>query len=55
MKTAHGGLAITEAEWAASMKYMAAALEKSHVTGTDAREFLALVDGLKAQIVEKRP
>jgi hemoglobin len=55
MKTAHGGLAITEEEWAANMKYMAAALEKSKVTGADAREFLALVDGLKAQIVEKKP
>jgi len=54
MKTAHGGLAISEAEWTANMKYMAAALEKSHIRGEDAREFLALVDSLKPQIVEKK-
>ena len=54
MKTVHGGLAITEEEWAINMKYMSAALEKSHISPGDAKEFLALVDGLKPQIVEKK-
>jgi hemoglobin len=53
MKTAHGGLAITDAEWAANMKYMAAALEESHVSPSDKREFLALVESLRPAIVEK--
>jgi hemoglobin len=53
MKTAHGGLAITGAEWAVSQKYMAAALEKSGAAAADQAEFLALVDSLKSQIVEK--
>ncbi len=54
MKTVHGGLAITEEEWAINMNYMAAALEKSHISQADSKEFLALVDGLKPQIVEKK-
>jgi hypothetical protein len=54
MKTVHGGLAISEAEWATNMKYMAAALDKQNVSGKEKEEFLRLVDGLKPQIVEKR-
>ncbi|MBI3472370.1 MAG: group 1 truncated hemoglobin [Candidatus Solibacter usitatus] len=54
MRAAHGGLAITEAEWAASMKHLAAALEKLQVGAQERRELLALVDALKAEIVEKR-
>ncbi|MBI1786870.1 MAG: group 1 truncated hemoglobin, partial [Acidobacteria bacterium] len=54
MRAAHGGLAITEAEWAASMKHLAAALEKLQVGVQERRELLALVDALKAEIVEKR-
>jgi hemoglobin len=53
MKTAHGGLAVNDAEWAANMKYMAAALDESHVSGPDKREFLALVESLRPAIVEK--
>ncbi|MBZ5593686.1 MAG: group 1 truncated hemoglobin [Acidobacteriia bacterium] len=53
MKTAHGGLGITEGDWAASMKYMAAALEKSHVAGNEKEEFLALIDSMKPMFVEK--
>jgi hemoglobin len=54
MKTAHGGLGITEADWSLNMKYMAAALEKEHIVATDRDDFLALIEGLKQQIVEKR-
>ena len=54
MATAHGGLAITDSEWSASMKYMAVALDKANVTGSDRSEFLALIESLRPQIV-KRP
>lgn len=53
MRTAHGGLGITEADWSASVKYMAGALEKCHVSGTDRDEFLALIESLRQHIVEK--
>jgi hemoglobin len=53
MKTAHGGLGITDADWAASMKYMAAALDRSHVSGSEKVEFLTLIDSLKPMFVEK--
>ena len=51
MKTAHGGLGITDADWAASMKYMAAALDRSHVSRSEKEEFLALIDSMKAMFV----
>jgi len=53
MKTAHGGLGITSADWALNMKYMAAALDKSLVSARDKDEFLDLIDGFRNQIVEK--
>jgi hemoglobin len=53
MKTAHGGLGITESDWAASMKYMAVALDRSHVGGSQKDEFLALIDSMKPMFVEK--
>ena len=53
MRTAHGGLRITDTDWAVSMKHLAAALEKCRVSGTDKDEFLALIDSLKEQFVEK--
>jgi hemoglobin len=54
MKTAHGGLGITESDWAASQKYMGAALDRSHVSGPEKEEFLALIDSMKPMFVEKR-
>lgn len=54
MKTVHGGLGITAEEWAVNMKHMAAALDKSNVRDKDKAEFLALVDSLKPEIVEKK-
>jgi len=53
MKTAHGGLGITESDWAVNMKYMAAALEEVHVAGSTRDEFLAMIDSMKPQFVEK--
>ena len=53
MKTAHGGLGITDSDWAISMKHMAAALEKARVSENAGDEFLALIESLKPQFVEK--
>jgi hemoglobin len=53
MKTAHGGLGITESDWALNMQYMAAALDKSHIAGSDKEQMLALIEGFRKQIVEK--
>src|SRR5690242_18951955 len=53
MKTAHGGLGITEADWPLNMKYRSAAVTKAHVADGDRDEFLALIEALKQQIVEK--
>jgi hemoglobin len=52
MKTVHGGLAISESEWAANLKHMAAALDKQGISGKDREEFLALADSLRKDIVE---
>jgi hemoglobin len=53
MKTAHGGLAISDAEWAISQKHMATALDRMRLPSPEKKEFLALVDSLRTQIVEK--
>lgn len=53
MKTAHGGLGITDSDWAVSTKYMTKALEKAGVSGADRDEFLALIESLKTRIVDK--
>ena len=53
MRTAHGGLGITAADWSTSMKHVAAAVEKCHISGTEKDEFLALIESLKKHIVEK--
>jgi len=53
MRRAHGGLGITDADWSISMKYMEGALEKCQVSGTEKREFLAVIESLRQQIVEK--
>ena len=53
MRKAHGGLGITDADWSVSMKHMEGALEKCQVSGDEKHEFLALVESLKQQIVDK--
>ena len=53
MKAAHSGLGINAEEWTANMKYMATALDKAKIGGPEKTEFLAIVDSLKPQIIEK--
>ena len=43
MATAHSGLAITDAEWAANMRYMVAALDKNKIAGPEKEEFLEVL------------
>jgi hemoglobin len=53
MKTAHAGLGITNAEWDAAAKHLAASLDKFKVPEKEKGEILAFVTGLKKDIVEK--
>lgn len=53
MKTTHGGLGITNAEWDAAAKHLAAALDKFKVPEKEKNEILAFVTTLKKDIVEK--
>lgn len=53
MKTTHEGLGINMEEWRMNMKYMADALDKNHVAQRERNEVLALVEGLRQDIVEK--
>lgn len=54
MATTHRGLGITEAEWTANMKYMAAAVDKQGIKGKEKDEFLKIVDSLRPAIVEAK-
>jgi hemoglobin len=53
MKTAHSGLGITEAEWAANMECMAEALDNCKIPPKEKAEVLALLGRMKRDIVEK--
>ena len=53
MKTTHGGLGITEADWDAAAKHLAASLDKFKVAEKEKGEILAFVTTLKKDIVEK--
>ena len=53
MKTTHGGLNITEADWDAAAKHLAASLDKFKVAEKEKGEILAFVTTLKKDIVEK--
>lgn len=53
MKTTHAGLAITEADWQASVKHLVATLDKFKVPQKEKDEVLAAVSGLKKDIVER--
>lgn len=55
MKTAHQGLAITDAEWNAVVQHLAAALGKNHVGQKEKDELLAIVAGTKTDIVGSAP
>jgi hemoglobin len=52
MKTAHQGLAITQVEWEAAGKKMGAALQKFNVSEPDQKEFAAMIEKLRPDIVE---
>jgi hemoglobin len=53
MKTTHAGLGITEADWDAAAKHLAASLDKFKVPEKEKGEVLAFVTSLKKDIVEK--
>jgi hemoglobin len=53
MKTSHTGLGITNAEWDAAAKHLAASLDKFKVPEKEKGEILAFVTSLKKDIVEK--
>lgn len=53
MKTSHKGLGITEADWDAAAKHLAATLDKFKVPEKEKGEVLTFVTSLKKDIVEK--
>ena len=53
MKTTHGGLGITEADWDAAVKHLTASIDKFKVPQKEKGELLAFVASLKKDIVEK--
>ena len=53
MKTTHKGLKISEADWDAAAKHLAASLDKFKVPEKEKGELLGFVTSLKKDIVEK--
>jgi hemoglobin len=53
MKTAHGGLGITEAEWQAGVNDLVASLDKFKVPKKEKDDLIAVVATTKGDIVEK--
>ena len=53
MKTSHGGLGITEADWDVAAGHLVAALDKYKVPKAEKDELLAFVGTQKRDIVEK--
>ena len=53
MKTVHKGLNINEDEWQTAMNHLVATLDKFNVQGAEQKEILAMLSGLKGDIVEK--
>ena len=54
MKTAHGGLNITESDWDLTVKHLIASLDKFKVPEKEKNEFLALASSLKPDIVQAK-
>jgi hemoglobin len=52
MKPSHGGLAITDAEWESAGKKLTASLQKFKVVDPDQKEFMAMIEKLRVDIVE---
>ena len=53
MKSAHAGLAISSQEWRTSTEHIERALKKFKVGARESREFCALIEDLRNQIVER--
>jgi hemoglobin len=53
LKVTHAGLGIAESDWQVSVKHLETTLDKFKVPAKERAEFLALVGGLKGQVVEK--
>lgn len=53
LKSAHEGLKITDAEWDSSIKKFQVSLDKFKIAAPEQREFLALIQSTKPDIVEK--
>ena len=53
MKSSHAGLGITRAEWQATLQHASAALEKYGVALREKKDFLAIFQKYKNDIVEK--
>lgn len=53
MKTTHGGLGITEADWTAAANHLIAALDKYKVPKAEKDDLMAFVATQKKDIVEK--
>jgi hemoglobin len=53
MKMAHAGLGITQQEWDKSITFWKASLEKAKVGEPEQKEFLAIIENLQKDIVEK--
>jgi len=53
MKTAHRGLGIGEADWAATVGHLIASLDRRGIAQKEKDEVLAIVGGLKKGIVER--
>jgi len=54
MKTTHSGLGVTNADWDAAAKHLAASLDKFKVPEKEKGEILAFVTSLKNDIVDKQ-
>ena len=53
MKSAHAGLAITDAEWDSAVKKFEVSLDKFKVAEQEHKEFIAMIQKLKPDVVEK--
>jgi hemoglobin len=53
MKTTHGGLRITEADWDTAVKHLTTSIDKFKVPNKEKGELLAFVASLKKDIVEQ--
>ncbi|HLX36142.1 MAG TPA: group 1 truncated hemoglobin [Candidatus Binataceae bacterium] len=53
MKPAHAGLGISGSDWQLALDHIARALNKFKIPDREGKELLAIVDGLKGEIVER--